>query len=139
VVQTQTRSFVRSALHASSFFNQTELPPFISTNFDFPDKPMEWGARQEIIQKVQEESTAILRKNEAREAKEMALFFYNGSVADLSAFKEEYRNRMIHVRKRYDDLQALRVMQKVNNFMERISEKINSRHHRADSDESAML
>jgi hypothetical protein len=51
-------------------------------------------------------------------------------VADLNGFKDEYRNLVMHVRADYDESQALRAIQRVHAFLERLSEKLDDRTYR---------
>lgn len=93
-------------------------------------KPLEWGQWQEIISQLNTETTRIGLKARAGVAKDNALSFYSGAISDLTAFKDEYRNQVMHVRKDYDEHQALRALVKVHAFMERISDKMDHKHHR---------
>ncbi len=92
-------------------------------------KHIDWGQWQEIIKELNDEIKVIGQKP-AGAPKDNALSFYSGAVADLNAFKDEYRNQVMHVRKAYDQHQALRALGQVHAFMQRISEKIDHRHHR---------
>ena len=94
------------------------------------NKPVEWGQWQEIIREITKESNRIGERAKAGNSKDNALSFYSGAVSDLNAFKDEYRNQVMHVRTLYGEHQALRVLVKVHAFMERLSEKINHRHYR---------
>ena len=94
------------------------------------NKPVDWGTWQEIITKLQEESEHIGKKAAAGPAKDSALSFYSGALADLNAFKDEFRNQVMHVRKDYDEHQALRAMTMVHAFMERISERLGFKNNR---------
>jgi hypothetical protein len=93
------------------------------------NKPVEWATWQDIIRELDKEITAVGNKT-AGKAKDAALEFYSGARADLNGFKDQYRNLVMHVRAKYDELQARRAIQKVHEFMERISAKIDHRHHR---------
>jgi hypothetical protein len=94
------------------------------------NKPLDWGTWQEIIRELTKEATKIGEKASAGTAKDNALSFYSGAISDLNAFKDEYRNQVMHVRKDYPEHQALRALVKVHAFMERISEKMTHKHHR---------
>jgi hypothetical protein len=50
--------------------------------------------------------------------------FYRGAIGHFYAFKDKYRNATMHVRIRYDDLQALSAINHVREFMNGISQKI---------------
>jgi hypothetical protein len=94
------------------------------------NKPVEWGTWQEIIKALNDEAVNIAKTKKAGPVKDRALEFYSGAVADLNGFKDEFRNLAFHVRVEYDELQALRALRRVHEFMERISKKIDHRHHR---------
>jgi hypothetical protein len=93
------------------------------------NKPIDWGTWQEIIKELTKEATKIGEKASPGTAKDNALSFYSGAISDLNAFKDEYRNQVMHVRREYDEHQALRALVKVQAFMERISEKMNHKNH----------
>lgn len=92
-------------------------------------KPLEWGTWQEILTELDSFAKRIVHKTRAGKPKDDALSFYSGALADLSGFKDEYRNQVMHMRKPYDEHQALRAYTKVHAFMERVSEKIDHKHH----------
>ncbi|OAF05385.1 hypothetical protein AYJ54_00295 [Bradyrhizobium centrolobii] len=94
------------------------------------NKPIEWGMWQEIIGELNKEATKIGLKAAAGAAKDNALSFYSGALSDLNAFKDEYRNQVMHARKDYDEHQALRALVKVHAFMERLAEKITDKSHK---------
>jgi hypothetical protein len=94
------------------------------------DKQIEWATWQEIIKALDDEIKKIGVTMKAGSAKDAALSFYSGARADLNGFKDEYRNLVSHLRASYDEFQALRALNYVNAFMQRISEKIDRNHHR---------
>jgi hypothetical protein len=94
------------------------------------NKPIDWATWQEIIKELSDEATKIGLKAAAGAAKDSALSFYSGAISDLNAFKDEYRNQVMHVRKDYDEYQALRALVKVQAFMEHISERMDYRGRR---------
>ena len=57
-------------------------------------------------------------------AKDAAAAFYSGAIGQMHAFKDTYRNVTMHVRKRYDELDALRAINQVRDFMNGLSSKI---------------
>lgn len=93
------------------------------------NKPLEWGTWQEIITELDNYAKRIVHKVRPGKPKDDALAFYSGALADLSGFKDEYRNQVMHVRKQYDEHQSLRAYTKVHAFMERVAEKIDHKHH----------
>lgn len=94
------------------------------------NKLLDWATWQEIISALNLEATKIGQKARAGAAKDNALSFYSGAIADLNAFKDEYRNQVMHVRKDYDEQQTLRALVKVHGFMDRLSERIDHSHNR---------
>jgi hypothetical protein len=93
------------------------------------NKPLEWGAWQEIIKALDDE-IKLIGAWKPGHRKDGALDFYSGARADLNAFKDEYRNLVMHVRKSYDENQAARALARVHEFMGRLAAKIDHRHHR---------
>jgi len=93
------------------------------------NRPVEWANWQDIIKALSAEADAIANKKVSA-ARDKALEFYRGAVSDLNAFKDEYRNSVMHVRAEYDHLQALRAYQRVHDFMERLAAKIDHKQHR---------
>ena len=92
-------------------------------------RPIEWNTWQDILTAVAAEADSIGKTKSAGAAKDRALEFYSGALADLNSFKVEYRNLVMHVRVEYDHFQSLRAYQRVHAFMERISAKIDHKHH----------
>jgi hypothetical protein len=87
------------------------------------NKPIDWGTWQEIIKALDDEIKRIGQTWKAGSKKDAALDFYSGARADLNAFKDEYRNLVMHVRKQYDEFQALRALTRVHDFMGRMAER----------------
>jgi hypothetical protein len=92
------------------------------------NKPIDWSTWQEVIRELGNEMTKIGQKASPGSAKDNALSFYSGALSDLNAFKDEYRNQVMHVRKEYDEHQALRALVKVHAFMERVAERMDHNH-----------
>ena len=86
------------------------------------DKLIEWATWQDIIKALEKEYKYIGENQTAGAEKDNLLAFYSGALVELNSFKDEYRNLVMHVRKNYDDLQALRVLNNVRSFMERLAE-----------------
>jgi len=64
-----------------------------------------------------------LRQGSAGAKKDAEQAFYSGVLADLNSFKDEFRNMVAHVRGSYHELRALRALNQVKNFMNRIGER----------------
>ena len=93
-------------------------------------KPIEWGTWQEIIKALDDEIRTIGQTWKAGRRKDTALEFYSGARADLNGFKDEFRNLVMHVRVQYDEFQALRALTRVQEFMSRLSRKLDYKHNR---------
>lgn len=94
------------------------------------NKPVEWGTWQEIIKALDDEIKLIGQTWKAGRRKDSALEFYSAARADLNGFKDEFRNLVMHVRVQYDEFQALRALTRVQEFMARLSGKLDHKHHR---------
>jgi hypothetical protein len=90
----------------------------------FPDKPLEWANWQPILEQTEARAKAATKGMSVGPGKDAALAFYSGAVAQLHGFKDTFRNVTMHVRKNYDDLDALRAINQVRDFMNALSEKI---------------
>lgn len=93
----------------------------------FPKKPLEWAVWSEIIREIQKSADKQWDNAPSGAAKDAALHFYRGAVGQFFGFKDQYRNAVSHVRVRYDEHQALRVVSQVRDFMNELSKKINEK------------
>jgi hypothetical protein len=88
----------------------------------FPKHPFEWAEWQNIIDQIDARAkvaTAGMSRGAERDA---ALAFYTAAIAQLRAFKET-RNRIMHVRGSFDELDAQRAINQVRGFMNGLSAK----------------
>jgi hypothetical protein len=95
----------------------------------FPNHPLEWAEWENVIDQIDSKAkvaTAGMSRGPQRDA---ARAFYTAAVAQLRAFKET-RNRIMHMRGSFDELDAQRAMNQVRDFMNGLSAKIGekSRH-----------
>jgi len=56
--------------------------------------------------------------------------FYSGAVHHFEGFKDKYRNAVMHMRRNYDELDALRSVNQVRDFMNGLSTKIGEKTRR---------
>jgi hypothetical protein len=73
-----------------------------------------WEVLENQLRSKIEKRIKALRKGTARDAKSA---LYNSILTDFHAFKEEWRNHVMHTRKNFDEAEALRVMPHVERFM----------------------
>ena len=66
----------------------------------------------------------------ARRKKGRGTWVLYGALGQFHAFKELYRNAVMHVRADYDEFQALRAIHQVRDFMNGLSEKIGEKTRR---------
>lgn len=90
-------------------------------------KPIEWGTWQDIMKEIDDSVKAIGRTAPAGPGKDAALSFYSGALGHFHAFKDTYRNMVMHVRKRYEDLEAEIALNHVRDFMNGMSLRINEK------------
>jgi hypothetical protein len=92
--------------------------------------PIDWANWGEILNALATERDSIAKKAPS-DAKEDALAFYGGAIADLNSFKDEYRNAVMHTRTvSYDEHDAAQAFGRVHAFMNRVSAKIDHRGQR---------
>lgn len=95
----------------------------------FPKHPLEWADWQHIIDGI-EKSARTFGAMPRGAPKDAALSFYSGAVGQLHAFKDTFRNVVMHVRRDYDELDALRAINQVRDFMNGLSAKIGEKTRR---------
>ena len=89
----------------------------------WPKHPVEWATWQDMLGEIEKsiKPIALWPRGERRDA---ALGFNTGTLGQFHAFKELYRNAVMHVRADYDGFDALRAIGQVHDFMTGLSEKI---------------
>ena len=85
--------------------------------------PLELRQWDEILKGLAEKEQEIqtYKKTKVREAQ---FEFYHGAMVELRAFKNMYRNRVMHAREIYDYEQAHDALSRVANFIKILSQKI---------------
>jgi hypothetical protein len=89
----------------------------------WPKHPVEWATWQDILTEI-EKSTKPIAMWPRGPRKDAALAFYTGAIGQFHAFKELYRNAVMHVRADYDEFDAARAINQVRDFMISLSSKI---------------
>ena len=75
----------------------------------FPHHPLEWAEWENIIDQIESKGRAATTGMPRGAARDAARAFYTAAVAQLRAFKET-RNRIMHMRGSFDELDAQRAM-----------------------------
>ncbi|HEX4961992.1 MAG TPA: hypothetical protein VF173_14215 [Thermoanaerobaculia bacterium] len=81
----------------------------------------EW---QTIIEKIQIEADKKRANLPNRRLKSEWREFYNGAIGELQAFKDAWRNHVMHARGSYNEQKALSAMNHVQEFMQRLAQKL---------------
>lgn len=89
----------------------------------FPKHPIEWAEWGKLIDEIETNARAATNGMTRGPALDAARAFYTAAVAQLRAFKET-RNRIMHMRGGFDELDAQRAMNQVRDFMNGLSVKI---------------
>lgn len=87
------------------------------------NRELAWADWHELLAGIDKQITAIANKKRGS-ARDRALLFYRGILGEFEAFKDVYRNNIMHARETYDMPRALSVLNHVREFMERLSDKI---------------
>ena len=85
-------------------------------------KPLEWAEWQAIIEGISKK-TDLIANRKAGKARDAALEFYRGALGEFQAFKDVYRNNVMHSRRSYNDQEAQGVLVRVYDFMNRLAQK----------------
>jgi hypothetical protein len=86
-------------------------------------RPIEWATWEAILQQLDKEVKKVANRKPGP-ARTKALEFYQGALGEFGAFKDVYRNEVMHAREFYDEHRALSVLLHVREFMERLSSRI---------------
>jgi len=89
----------------------------------FPHRPLEWAEWENVINLIDTKAKAASADMTRGPALDAARAFYTAAIAQLRAFKET-RNRIMHMRGGFDELDARRAMTQVRDFMNGLSVKI---------------
>lgn len=101
-------------LHALAKERKVRLPK---------DRPLEFAQWQPIMMEI-DKSVEKIANRKVGPARASALEFYEGALGQLRAFKDLYRNPVMHSRGDYDEYQAASALLHVRDFMKRLSTKI---------------
>ena len=93
-------------------------------------RPLEWANWQDILNQLRQKIEEIAKRRPGP-AKDAALEFYRGALGEFEAFKDTYRNNVMHVRRSYDEHEAQSVMNHVREFMTRLAMRIPNEKPRA--------
>jgi hypothetical protein len=93
----------------------------------FPKKPLEWATWQDMLGQIESKARGQWGGATPGHAKDAALSFYIGAIGQFHAFKDTYRNAVMHVRKQYDEHEAMRAINQVRDFMNGLSVKISEK------------
>lgn len=86
------------------------------------NRPLEWAEWNEIIVAIGKKVDAIANQKRGPK-RDAALEFYRGALGQFQAFKDAYRNHVMHARGIYDEHQAASVLSHVRDFMSRLAVK----------------
>jgi hypothetical protein len=86
-------------------------------------RPLEWADWQDLIAALNKKVDVIANKKRGP-ARDVALEFYRAAVGQFQAFKDAYRNNVMHTRDSYDEHKAASVLSHVREFMTILSGKI---------------
>jgi hypothetical protein len=96
----------------------------------FPKHPLEWAEWQTILEQIEKRVRTAISSMSRGPSKDAASAFYSGALGQFHAFKDVYRNAVMHVRRNYDELDALRAINQVRDFMNGLSSKIGEKTRR---------
>ena len=85
--------------------------------------PLEYADWGKIIPEIEEKIKLKKPKSRGKKQSE-TLEFYHGAIGEFNAFKDIWRNNVMHTRGSYDEKEAVRVFNHVRGFMQRLAAKI---------------
>jgi hypothetical protein len=87
------------------------------------DVPIDLATWEDLLRQLEITETAI-QQNTRTAAREAQYRFYHGAMMELRAFKNKFRNAVMHTRDSYDPDEALSAFNHVRDFMVILAEKI---------------
>ena len=96
----------------------------------FPKHPLEWAEWENVIDQIDSKAKAATTGMARGPQRDAARAFYTAAIAQLRAFKET-RNRIMHMRGGFDELDAQRAINQVRDFMNGLSAKIGEKTRRS--------
>jgi hypothetical protein len=85
--------------------------------------PLEYADWGKIIPEIEEKIKLKKPKSRGKKQSE-TLEFYHGAIGEFNAFKDVWRNNVMHARGSYDEKEAIRVFNHVRGFMQRLAANI---------------
>jgi hypothetical protein len=85
--------------------------------------PLEYAEWNRIITEI-EKKIEVMRQMPRGPKKETELVFYRDLVGAFNAFKDVWRNNVMHTRGTYNEHEALGVFERVRGFMQRLANKV---------------
>jgi hypothetical protein len=95
----------------------------------FSNRPLEWAEWENVIDQIDKKARDATNGMQRGPARDAARAFYTAAVAQLRSFKET-RNRIMHMRGEFDELDAQRAINQVRDFMNGLSAKIDEKTRR---------
>lgn len=92
----------------------------------FVKRPLEWAHWQDLINGIRGK-VKIIENQRAGPNKTAALDYYQGALGEFEAFKDVYRNNVMHVRVIYDEHRALSALIHVREFMTRLASRLDEK------------
>ena len=92
-------------------------------NVTIKNRPLEYAEWGTIIRHIEQKIKPENQKPRSEE-KSDTLEFYHGAIGEFNAFKDVWRNNVMHTRRSYDEDEATRVFSHVRQFMQGLASKI---------------
>lgn len=86
--------------------------------------PLEWADWVTLIEGIRSKKVTPLIQKKRGPKKESEMEFYRGSLGEFEAFKDAFRNKVMHSRVRYDEYQAASIYVHVKAFMNRLAARL---------------
>lgn len=93
----------------------------VRVRIKYPLEYADWGT---VIRKLDEKIASLTSKTRRGVKKSAELEFYSNAVSDCRAFKETWRDCVMHARNRHiTEAEAMTVLTRVREFMQRLAER----------------
>jgi hypothetical protein len=85
--------------------------------------PVEYSTWETIIAEMERQIAKFKQLSKGKKKSE-TLEFYHGLIGEFNAFKDVWRNNIMHTRRSYNRHEAMVVFERVRSFMQRLASKV---------------
>lgn len=83
--------------------------------------PIDWADARALIEAIRKKKVVPIEAKHRGPKKDAELEFWRGALGEAEAFKDAYRNPVMHARRRFNEFEAANILVHVRAFMQRLA------------------